>query len=132
MALDLGEGSLSALFLSSMDPLSCAMAVDGCRVCRARLCMLQALDFCVPHMHNPEELEHYIQGISPEPFLTGEGQRVTGSFVSLFEAVVFFVFRIYFSISNILQAASPCNCTKFLQTAVALLWVKRPHYAATM
>lgn len=53
MALDLVEGSLSALFSPSMDPPSCAMAVDGCRVCRARLCVLQALDFGVTHMHNP-------------------------------------------------------------------------------
>lgn len=53
MAVNLGQGSLSALFSPSMDPLSWAVAVDGCRVCRARLCVLQALDFCVPHMHNP-------------------------------------------------------------------------------
>lgn len=36
-----------------------------------RLCALQALDFCMTHMHNPKKLEHCTQGISPEPFLTG-------------------------------------------------------------
>lgn len=53
MALNLGEGSLSALFSPSMDPFACATSVDGCKVCRARLSVLQALDFCVTHMHNP-------------------------------------------------------------------------------
>lgn len=148
IALNLEGSFVSAVFSLPTDPLSRVLAVYGCRasttavVWRAgglRLCVLQALDFCVTHIHTPKKLGHCTQGISPEPFLTEVNiwheicwrtednslicQPVQSScLVDIFQPCQ--IFCKLLSHATVLDFADT--------TVVASVWVKGPHYASLL